>query len=173
MRGRFAGTPAKPRNCNGWLLTFEIDEEPNIYDELKDKELSIEIKQFRQKRSLDSNAYCWVLCTKLAEVLNTSKDEVYEEMIQKYSTFDSDEDGYITVTMKKHIPVEKLGGHWRFMRDYGDFNTYIKLKGSSEMDTKEMSTFIDGIISECKPLGIETLPPDEIERMKSAWGHQS
>ena len=44
------------------------------------------------------------------------------------------------------------------------------IKGSSEYDTKEMSSFIDGIISEAKGLGIETLPPEELERMMKDYG---
>ena len=41
--------------------------------------------------------------------------------------------------------------------------------GSSTFDTKEMSVFIDGLVETCKELGLETLPPDELERMKQAW----
>ena len=41
--------------------------------------------------------------------------------------------------------------------------------GSSCFDTKEMAVFIDGIVRECKDPNIETLPPDELERMKKGW----
>ena len=44
------------------------------------------------------------------------------------------------------------------------------IKGSSEYDTGEMSRFIDGVISECKELGIQTMTPDEIEELKQKWG---
>jgi hypothetical protein len=33
-----------------------------------------------------------------------------------------------------------------------------------------MSHLIDGVISEAKELGIDTLTPDEKERMLAAWG---
>ena len=42
-----------------------------LLEQAKDKQF--EIKEYRQKRSLDSNAYCWVLCDKIAKEL--SKDE--------------------------------------------------------------------------------------------------
>ena len=45
----------------------------------------------------------------------------------------------------------------------------MMLKGSSEYDTKEMSHLIDGLVSECKEMGIETLPPEELERMMAAY----
>ena len=50
------------------------------------------------------------------------------------------------------------------------YRTYMMLKGSSEYDTKEMSHLIDGLVSECKEMGIETLPPEELERMMAAYG---
>jgi hypothetical protein len=34
------------------------------------------------------------------------------------------------------------------------------------MDTKEMSILIDGIVSEAKEMGIETLTPDELARIE-------
>ena len=135
----------------------------------QDKEKKFKIEEVKRKRSLDANAYCWVLCQKIAEALKTSKDEVYEQMIQRYSTFDQNGDGYITVTMLTRIPVSMLGGHWRAFNQSGEFTAYIKLKGSSEMDSKEMAHLIDGIISEAKELDIETLPPAELQKMKELW----
>ena len=169
MKGRFATAPSKVWGSNKWQITIEVDEEPGFYENLKDKDLNIDIKQYRQKRSLDANAYCWVLCTRIAGILNTSKDEVYEQMIQRYSEFDKDDEGYITVTMLDRIPIGKLGGHWRLIGQHDNFNSYAKLVGSSEMDTKQMSILLDGIVSEANELGIQTETPDELERMKALW----
>jgi hypothetical protein len=33
-----------------------------------------------------------------------------------------------------------------------------------------MGILIDGTVSEAKNLGIETIPPDKLERMLGAWG---
>lgn len=133
------------------------------------KDVLFKITLIKKKRSLDSNAYAWVLCQKIAEVLQTSKDEVYERMIQRYSTFDMDEGGYITVTMLQRVPVEKLGGHWRMIGTHDGFNSYIRLKGSSEMDPKEMNHLITGIVSEAQELGIETMPQRELQRMEELY----
>ena len=46
---------------------------------------------------------------------------------------------------------------------------YKIFRGSSTYDTKEMSILIDGIVTECKELGIETLPPEEVKRMLEMW----
>lgn len=170
MIGRWHGEPFRDFKTKKWYITFELDEAPTIFDRLREKVLSIDVKEYRKKRSLDANAYCWAICTKMAEVLKTSKDEVYEDMIQRYAPFDKDEDGYITVTMLARIPVNRLGGHWRLIHQEGDFNSYMRLVGSSEMDTKQMATFLDGVVSEAKELEIETETPEEIERMKQQWG---
>ena len=49
------------------------------------------------------------------------------------------------------------------------FIHYKVYKGSSEMNTKEMSILIDGIVQEAKALGIETLPPNELQSLKESW----
>ena len=53
------------------------------------------------------------------------------------------------------------------------FIHYKVYKGSSEFDTREMSIFIDGIVSEAKALGIQTETPDEIAKMKGLWGEDN
>jgi hypothetical protein len=50
-----------------------------------------------------------------------------------------------------------------------EFTHYKVFKGSSDMDTREMSVLIEGIISEATALDIEVLPPHEIQRMKEMW----
>jgi hypothetical protein len=44
------------------------------------------------------------------------------------------------------------------------------LIGSSQYDSKQMATLIDGIVSECKELDIETLTPQELAALKMDWG---
>ena len=58
-----------------------------LFDELKDFDIDIEIKRHRVKRSLDANSYCWVLCSKIADKLadddvRNTKESVYREAIR-------------------------------------------------------------------------------------------
>ena len=157
------------------LVTLEVNEEPtDEINRLSDCEkLSITVKKFRQKRSLDSNAYCWVLMQKIAEAVNSDKWSVYLECLQKYSK-------EFTFVICKENAVDKLKELYRTCVDFGEVNVngthghqVQVFFGSSTFDTKSMSVFLDGIIYECKQLGIETLPPYEIERMNSEWASQS
>lgn len=54
-------------------------------------------------------------------------------------------------------------------KDGETYRTYILLAGSSTYDTKEMSELINGLVSECKEQGIETLPPEELARMMAEY----
>lgn len=153
-------------------ITFAINEPSaiNAVNDIKDCEkLSIKAEPYKKKRSLDANAYAWVLFTKIADAVNSSKDEIYEEMLQKYGVLHQDEDGYITVTVREDVDMSKIQGHWKFYKGNGKFSSYLMIKGSSEYNTAEMAKFIDAVVLEAKELGIETLPPDELERMKSLW----
>lgn len=158
----------------GIILTFEVDASASgqIASMKQDELLRIKAIKYRQKRSLDANAYAWVLMTKIANHpdIASSKEDVYEQMLQKYGTIYEDEDGYITVTVKKTVDMSKVDGHWKYIKDNGKFASYLMIKGSSEYTTAEMAHFIDRIVEEAQDLGIETVPPDELERMKQEWG---
>ena len=156
-----------------YYITFTCNEESamdHIQNIKECEKLSIEAKKYRKKRSTDANAYLWVLCTAIAEVAESSKEEVYEEMLRKYGVVYKDDDGYITVTVKKEVDMSKIAGHWLFYKDNGKFASYLMIKGTSEYDTAEMAKFLDMVVQEAKELGIETLTPEELQRMKDAWG---
>ena len=138
----------------------------------KGKPLQIEIKQHRQKRSLNANAYLWVLLGKMADVLDTIKDELYLEMLDRYGVF--------THIVVKPSVVERVKQEWRTVRELGEVTvngkTGVQLQcyfGSSTYDTKEMSRLIDGVVSECKELGIETATLEELQTLKREWGNKS
>ena len=140
---------------------------------VKDTDYRIKLVKWHEKRSLNANAYAWVLCTKIAEKVGTSKDEVYENMLQAYGTIDND---VPPITVIADVDISKLQDHFMKFdtRKIGDkeFNCYLRIKGSSEMDVKEMSHFIDGIVFEAKQLGIETMTPDELLDLKARWGDE-
>ncbi|MBR3243047.1 MAG: hypothetical protein IKF90_10160 [Parasporobacterium sp.] len=129
-----------------------------------DKEYKI--TEYHPKRSLTANAYYWSLLGQLAEVLRTSNDELHGELLRRYSVPFPNGDGVVTVTLRSDVPVTALPGHWMEYKSNGEFTAYIRLKGSSDMDSKEFSRLVDGLVSECKEVGIETLPPHEIERLR-------
>lgn len=147
----------------GQTLSLDINEDFRPYfDKFKDTELSIEIKPFKKHRSLDANAYAWVLINKIAGVLHTSKDEVYIEMLKRYGQHEIisvREDVDISPFVKYY---EKIGETDLNGKHFIHYRVFV---GSSAYDSKEMSDFIDGIISEAKEMNIETETPEEIARI--------
>lgn len=132
----------------------------------QDREKVFEIKEHKEKRSLTANAYAWSLIGKIADVMRISKDECYLMMLKSYGQSEmvsviSEID--VTGYFKYYEPVAetKLQGK--------NFTHYRVFKGSSEYDTREMAILIDGIVQEAKELEIDTIPPDEVERLKEMW----
>ena len=150
-----------------YQLVLEVDhinENENLQGEKR-----VILKDWREKRSLEANAYMWQLLAKMALVLNTTKDELYEDYLQHYPLLDHDDNGYITITIRADIdPVKHLPGHWKYDKDNSKngWSVYRRIRGTSEMDTKEMSWFLDRIVEGAKELGVETLTPNEMERLK-------
>lgn len=168
--GKLTGA-ARSFDGKGLILTFEVERtaERQIEDIRKQDRLTIRVAKFRRKRSLDANAYAWVLMSRIADMVGSSKEDIYEEMLQRYGPYYQDENGYIVGTFPAHVDVSKIEGHWKRYKDNGKFVSYLMIKGSSEYDTAEMSRFIDHIVEEARELGIETMTPDEISRMKQEW----
>lgn len=133
-----------------------------------DKEYKI--TEFHPKRTLTANAFYWRLLGQLAELLGTSNDELHNELLRRYSKPFPLEDGVVTITLKSDIPVTALPGHWMEYKSNGEFTAYIRLKGSSDMDSKEFSRLVDGLVSECKEVGIETMSTRELERLRGYIG---
>ena len=50
-----------------------------------------------------------------------------------------------------------------------EFTHYCILKPTHEYDSAEMAALIDGTVEEAKELGIPTITPNEIARMKELW----
>lgn len=133
----------------------------------QDKNKKFEIKEYHKKRSLNANAYAWALIGKIADVLRSSKDEIYLEMLKKYGQSE-------IVSVLSDINVT---GYFKYFEEIAtvklqgkNFTHYKVFKGTSEYNTAEMAVFIDGVISEADELGIDTLPPDEVKKIKSLWG---
>lgn len=149
------------------LSVNEVNDFKQLVDELKDKEkLSLEIKQYREKRSLNANNYAWKLITEIANVLRASKDEIYLLMLKRYGQSE-------IISVLSHIPIDN---YVKYFEEAGEstlngklFKHYRVFKGSSEFDSREMAIFIDGIVSEAKELFIQTMTPNQIAEMKAMW----
>lgn len=135
----------------------------------QDRDKLFEIKEYRQKRSINANNYAWELMTQIGNILRKSKEEVYLQMLEDYGQRE-------TISILSSVDIK---GYFKYYKEIGksvlnnkEFTHYHIFKGTSEYDTKEMSIFIDGVVQEAEQLGIETKTPTQIEELKRMWNNE-
>lgn len=136
------------------------------------KEYTLTVKEKKKRRSLDANAYCWVLLSQLASEMRISKEELYQSYVR-------DIGGNTDILCIQDKAVDKFRYMWE-RNGVGWFTETLPSKlqgctnvivyyGSSTYDTKQMSVLIDRIVQDCNEAGIETMPPKELERLMNEW----
>jgi len=95
------------------LTDYELMEIQRLKDAASQgKTLSVEVKKQSKRRSLDSNAFLWVMLDKLATALHTTKDELYLLMLERYGVF--------THVIVKAEAVDRVIEEWRTVRNLGE-----------------------------------------------------
>lgn len=147
-----------PENIIKWLFN-------------QDREKVYEVKEHKEKRSLNANNYAWKLITEIAERITPtlSKEEVYLKMLIDYGQSEM-------ISVLTDIDIK---GYFKYYTEVGttvlnnkEFTHYKIYKGTSEYNTKEMSIFIDGVVQEAKSLGIETETPEQLQKLKMMWKNE-
>lgn len=140
----------KPKQLMVWLA-------------MQDDDKFFEIKEYHEKRSLNANSYFYVLQNKLAQVLKTGNDELHEQLIKRYAD----------VTLITIPESENIKGIIKYYDIYNKGTIkgipvvmYKAYKPSHEMASKEFTRLLDGLISECKEVGIDVMTPDELRRLE-------
>ena len=177
MKGRILSFSVIP-GTRRQLVTFELfGDFGGISDELKDAEIELAVKKWRENRSLTANAYFHVLVNKIAENQRLSDDEVKAHLVIEYGTLAKDEAGQ-TVGLKLPATVD-VAMIYPYCRCFDvrhengiEFRCYLVYKQTHLMDSKEMSRLIDGAVYEAKNLGIETDTPEQIARYKAMWAER-
>ena len=136
----------------------------NRVAKLLNKDVSVEIKQTRERRSLEQNAKAWALMGEMAEILGTNKDSVYLEMLRRYGQS-------VVVTTKKDIPLDRVFKYYEKLKDGlsngKQFTAWRVFIGSSQYSDVEMQQFIQHIEEEAKELGIDV---DKYATEPTAYG---
>lgn len=156
----------------GQVLSFTVREDVReLADALRDKDLQIEIKQKRNKRSKNANDYLWELCTRIAEHQGVTKEEVYRHEIRAVGVYEP--------LPVREDAIDRFIAAWQergigWVVDIVDdsFPGYKKIfayYGTSTYDTQQMSRVIDNTVQDCKALGIPTETPEETALLLEAW----
>lgn len=162
-------------NDTGYIcLNIPYRDARKFVSEMQNKKYEIEIKEFREKRSLDANAYFHKLVNDIAEKIGLGMDEVKMELVKEYGTVDRDDDGkMIGFKLPASVDVRRIYKYTKCFdtrEENGvEFNCYIVYKRTRDLDSKEMARLIEGTVREAKDYGIETLTPAELARISMNW----
>ena len=158
-----------------WLMLKVNPRDATAFvDEMKDgKVYEADLKEHRNRRSLDANSYAWVLMGKLANKVGLPKEEVYREFVKDVG------DNYEILPIRNDA-VDKWIANWQgkgigWVCDIlgesklDGYTNVITYYGSSTYDSLQMSKLINLIVEECKQQGIETMTPAELALLMDGW----
>lgn len=157
-------------------LLLDSNEITNL-EELNGLKLNVELKKWSKKRSLDCNAYMWVLLQQIAEKLSNpemtvTKEEVYRGAIREVGAY--------TIVPIKNEAVDEWIRIWQsngigWVCDtqpskLEGFTNVMCYHGSSQYTQAEMNRLVNVIIENCRSLDIETKPKAELDSLLKEWG---
>lgn len=161
----------------GWLMVKpereDLGKAMAMVRKHRDKVYSLEIRERKKKRSLDANAYAWVLIHKLATAMHISPEEVYLQQIPNVGNnytimcvMEKDVERFRQTWSRQGLgwPVKDLG-----VSQVKGCRNLMAYHGSSTYDTAQMGRLIDLLVQDCKALDIETLTPDKLALLKEEW----
>lgn len=137
----------------------------------QDKAKKFEVKEYKEKRSKDANAYFHCLVNKLARYYNLPDEEMKIKMNLDYGTIAKFEDGRIQgckVPKGTDMKVFYKYSKWYKIDEEGN-DCYIFYKATHELNRTEMSQLINGVVQECQDIGIETKSQAELQSLLEAY----
>lgn len=155
---------------NGWLLTAE-----QVAQALKNKEIKLEVKQYRESKTVKQNRMVWGLLTTVSEYYNgtadrQSKEELYAKMIVqaeiKYEINPirlNDFEKHKETLSKSYRVIKRTDVMYQLKDEV--FVMCECYRGISQFDTKEAHDFIEVLLNYAtETIGYET--PEQVELRK-------
>lgn len=156
------------------LVSLLLDVPAADLESFVDKEVACEIKVYKERRSLSQNGYYWTLITQVAahHDLMISTARLHNLLLRQHPRYWMINDSLVPVMIPdtEEAEIRALEDSTVHMiptsHAEDEKRKYYLLRGSSTYDTAEMSVLLDDLIEKAKELGINTLTPDELERMR-------
>lgn len=133
-----------------------------------------EVKDYKEKRSLDVNAYMWVLISKIQEVISIPKEDIYRDLIKAIGVYE--------VVPIKNEAVNKFCEAWKHnglgwitettKSKLEGYTNVLAYYGSSTYDKQQMNRLIEELLQECRQLDIETKSELEIKSLMESWNEE-
>ncbi len=168
----------------GLILSLRTPEARRIAETVKPgKAYTVEIREYRKKRSLDQNALYWKILGEFARAMRMSNAEAHNRMLRDYGQLKrfGDKIAYVVLPDTDEVERQTLEAETEHLKptsqvkegnDGRMYRTYMMLKGSSGYDTAEMTRLIDGLIAECREIGIDVISEQERTLLEALHGRE-
>lgn len=136
----------------------------NEINDLLDRDLTVELKRYHNRRSVNANRLLWECLGRQADALGGDKWDYYINALNKY--------GQYTMVEMPADAVERFKQIYRECEVVGDHNGQKQVLcyyGSSTYNTKEFARLLDGVIDDMKAAGIEVPTSEEMQAALKAW----
>lgn len=156
--------------------------------------IDISLQLHKAKRSLNANAYFWLLVNEIAKNQRISDKEVHDKYLSeniayyykdgaidwKIADYKSgaygivqDGEGYYKDSLRRVVLTKEDGTPYIDAEGEPKISKiFWHIKGTHEMNTAEMSRIIESVVYDARHLGIKTKEDYEIERMLKRWEKQ-
>lgn len=136
-------------------------------ENIKDNKKLYRFEPYKEKRSNQANKYFWELLGQLCLEMGLDTIEEYKKRVRQLGVFrywEIDKDNVATFNKM----WSDNGIAW--FTDVVDIAENGKIGinayyGSSSYNTKQMAKLIDGVVQDCKSIGIETETPENIKSL--------
>ena len=161
-----------------WLVSFVTRSHPGeLFDRLKDKDVSVEIKRYSPGRSLTANAFAWALCSDIGKALKPplAKEDVYRMAIKAVGVYS--EVGVFIWDIPTVVQRWSDRGTGWFAEVVGDAGTGRKwlhlYYGSSTYTVNEMRVLLEWLVDQCQQMQIPIpLSEKDEEDLLERWGQR-
>lgn len=177
LNGQFHGfvTDHKQRRIISFIIDNYKSAELFVDKISPEVQLVIAVSKFRKQKSIDANSYMWILAQKIAKVIGSTKELVYQSVVKDVGDFytlpieDKEVENFKIIWGSKGLGWFAEESHKSKLEGYTKMMAYY---GSSMYDSKQMSVLIDELIYQAKELDIDTLTLAEKSRLIEEWGNE-
>lgn len=172
LAAKIASNPFKTEKTKDGdnLVTLNIGQDERtlceFYNHYYNKNLKIEVKELRAKRSNEANNLLWKCINLLAAELHNDNWDQYLIELERY--------GKYTCILVGADGYNDLKNLWRDTKKVGErtfpdgrtFYEVLCFYGSSTYDTKEFSRLLDGVLDDMKEAGVLLPSQETIDKAK-------
>lgn len=131
----------------------------------KGEEAKFEIKEYKEKRSLNANAYFHKLINQLARYYNLSDEDMKIKMVLDYGALIEKDGEVFEIKVPHNTDITQIYPYAKFDRTEDGFDSYYLYERTHLLNTHQMYELLCGVVQECRDVGLPTKEDYEINSL--------